>query len=80
MSISGRSSYAQAPDSGDAQQARKHAADVNRFIDLLLTAASTGPVTVVGTVRADFYDPLMGHPELRTLLSAASPARGDVAQ
>ena len=61
--------YAQAPDSGDAQQARKHAADVNRFIDLLLTAASTGPVTVVGTVRADFYDPLMGHPELRSFLS-----------
>ena len=62
--------YAQAPGSGDEQQARKHAVDVSRFIDLLLTAARTGPVTVVGTVRADFYDPLMGHPEIKSFLSA----------
>ena len=61
--------YAQAPDAGDAQQARKHASDVNRFVDLLLTAARSGPVTVVGTVRADFYDPLMGHPEIKSFLS-----------
>ena len=36
--------YAQAPSSSDTEQPRKHAADVNRFIDLLLTAARTAPV------------------------------------
>jgi energy-coupling factor transporter ATP-binding protein EcfA2 len=46
----------------------QHAADVNRFINLLLTAARSAPVTVVGTVRADFYDPLIAHQELRALL------------
>ena len=46
----------------------QHAPDVNRFINLLLTAARSAPVTVVGTVRADFYDPLIAHQELRALL------------
>jgi energy-coupling factor transporter ATP-binding protein EcfA2 len=46
----------------------QHAADANRFINLLLTAARSAPVTVVGTVRADFYDPLIAHQELRALL------------
>jgi hypothetical protein len=36
----------------------------------LLTAARSAPVTIVGTVRADFYDPLIGHPEVRALLPA----------
>src|SRR5262249_50091556 len=48
--------YAQAPPSSDKERAAQHAADVNRFIDLLLTAAQIAPVRVVGTVRADFYD------------------------
>ena len=60
--------YAQAPSSSDKERAAQHAADVNRFIDLLLTAARTAPVAVVATVRADFYDPLIGHQEIRSLL------------
>ena len=60
--------YAQAPSSSDKERAARHAADVNRFIDLLLTASRTAPVTVVATVRADFYDPLIGHQEIRSLL------------
>jgi energy-coupling factor transporter ATP-binding protein EcfA2 len=60
--------YAQAPSSSDKQRAAQHAADVKRFIDLLLTAAQTAPVAVVGTVRADFYDPLIGHQEIKSLL------------
>jgi formylglycine-generating enzyme required for sulfatase activity len=60
--------YAQAPSSSDKEPATERAGDVTRFIDLLLTAARTAPVTVVGTVRADFYDPLIGHPEVRLLL------------
>jgi hypothetical protein len=60
--------YAQAPSSGDKERASQHGADANRFVDLLLTAARTARVTVIGTVRADFYDPLIGHPDLRALL------------
>jgi WD40 repeat protein len=57
--------YAQALSPGRPAQ---HAADVNRFIDLLLNATRSAPVTVVGTVRADFYDPLISHPDIRSLL------------
>jgi TPR repeat protein len=60
--------YALAPASSDKERAGQHAADVNRFIDLLLTAARTAPVAVVATVRADFYDPLIAHQEIRSLL------------
>jgi energy-coupling factor transporter ATP-binding protein EcfA2 len=60
--------YAQAPPSSDKGRAAEHAAGVNRFIDLLLTASQTAPVAVVGTVRADFYDPLIGHQEIKSLL------------
>jgi Tol biopolymer transport system component len=60
--------YAQAPSSSDKERAVQHAADVNRFIDLLLNATQSAPVAVVGTVRADFYDPLIGHPQVRALL------------
>src|SRR5262249_33595183 len=61
--------YAQAPpSSSDKERGAQHAADVNRFIDLLLTAARTAPVAVVATVRADFYDPLIGHEEIKSLL------------
>jgi len=42
--------YAQAPSSSDKEQATQHAADVTRFIDLLLTAARSAPVAVAGTV------------------------------
>jgi TPR repeat protein len=60
--------YAQASSSNDSERGAQHAADVNRFIDLLLTAARTAPVTMVATVRADFYDPLIAHQEIRSLL------------
>jgi WD40 repeat protein len=60
--------YAQAPSSSDKERAAQNAADVNRFIKLLLTAARTAPVAVVATVRADFYDPLIGHDEIKSLL------------
>jgi WD40 repeat protein len=60
--------YAQAPSSNDEERAAEHAADVNRFIDLLLTASRSAPVAIVGTVRADFYDPLIGHQEIKSLL------------
>ena len=48
-------------------QEPEHAnADVVQFIDLLLAAASEqdSPLTVVLTVRADFYDHLLRHPTL----------------
>ena len=60
--------YAHTPSSSDKERAGQHAADVNRFIDLLLNAARTAPVAVVATVRADFYDPLIAHQEIRSLL------------
>ena len=60
--------YAQGPPGTDRERAAQHAADVDRFIDLLLTAARTAPVAVVGTVRADFYDPLIGHEQIKSLL------------
>src|SRR5262249_59012528 len=46
----------------------RHLADVTRFIDLLLNATRSAPVTVVASVRADFYDPLIAHQEMRSLL------------
>jgi hypothetical protein len=62
--------YAQALSSSDKEKAISPVSDVSRFIDLLLTAARTAPVTIniVGTVRADFYDPLIGHEGIRALL------------
>jgi TIR domain len=60
--------YAQAVSGNEKQEATRPVSDVNRFIDLLLAAARTAPVTVVGTVRADFYDPLIGHADIRALL------------
>jgi hypothetical protein len=60
--------YAQAPAPSDKERAARHAADVNRFIDLLLNATRSAPVSIVATVRADFYDPLIGHEEIRSLL------------
>src|SRR5215831_6486717 len=62
--------YAQALSSSDKEKATSPVSDASRFIDLLLTAARTAPVTIVGTVRADFYDPLIGHEGIRALLPA----------
>jgi WD40 repeat protein len=60
--------YAQVPLTSDKERSGRHAADVTRFINLLLNATRFAPVTVVATVRADFYDPLIGHQEMRSLL------------
>jgi WD40 repeat protein len=60
--------YAQALSSSDKEKATGPVSDVSLFIDLLLTAVRTAPVTIVGTVRADFYDPLIGHEGMRALL------------
>ena len=68
--------YAQAPPSTDGERATQHAADVNRFIDLLLAVARTAPVAVVGTVRADFYDPFIGHEEMKSLLPSCQVLLG----
>jgi energy-coupling factor transporter ATP-binding protein EcfA2 len=62
--------YAQAPSPGDGDQPAAHRGDANRFIDLLLAASQSTPVSVVATVRADFYDPLIGHEKMRALLPA----------
>jgi energy-coupling factor transporter ATP-binding protein EcfA2 len=72
--------YAQAPPSSDKERAAQHAADVNRFIDLLLTAAQTAPVAVVGTVRADFYDPLIAHQEIKSLVPTRQVLLGSMSR
>ena len=68
--------YAQAPPSVDRERAAQHATDVNRFINSLLTAARTAPVAIVGTVRADFYDPLIGHEEIKSRLPSCQVLLG----
>jgi hypothetical protein len=40
-------------------QTERRRADATQFVDLLLNATQSASVTVVGTVRADFYDPLI---------------------
>jgi WD40 repeat protein len=69
--------YAQA---GSTARLARNDADVNRFIDLLLNAARSEPVSVVATVRADFYDPLIGHPEIRSLLPAQQVLLGSMSR
>jgi energy-coupling factor transporter ATP-binding protein EcfA2 len=61
--------YAQAPSPGaDKDRAARHAADVNRFIDLLLNVTHSSPITIVATVRADFYHLLISHERIQALL------------
>jgi energy-coupling factor transporter ATP-binding protein EcfA2 len=72
--------YAQAPSSSDEERVAQHAAEVNRFIDLLLTAARTAPVAVVATVRADFYDPLIAHQEIKSLLPTRQVLLGSMSR
>jgi energy-coupling factor transporter ATP-binding protein EcfA2 len=62
--------YAQAAAAGSDERATQQRKDVDRFIDLLLCASKSAPVTVVATVRADFYDSLVRHPQLRSVLPA----------
>ena len=62
--------YAQAAAAGSDERVAQQRRDVDRFIDLLLSASTSAPVTVVATVRADFYDSLVRHPQLRSVLPA----------
>src|SRR5262249_6882675 len=66
--------------SNDKERVAEHTADVNRFIELLLTASRTAPVAVVGTVRADFYDPLIAHPEIKSLLPTRQVLLGSISR
>src|SRR5215475_5297192 len=52
------------------------AADVVRFIDLLLDATRTSPCTVVFTVRADFYGELLKHDRLAAAIQEPATAVG----
>jgi energy-coupling factor transporter ATP-binding protein EcfA2 len=73
--------YAQAPSpSLDKERAARHSADVARFIDLLLNATQSAPVAVVATMRADFYDPLIGHQRMRALLPAQQVLLGSMSR
>jgi hypothetical protein len=59
-----------APSPEDAVRLKQHSDDVERFIQLLVTAAF-GPgsrASVVLTVRADFYNPLIRNALLAALL------------
>ena len=61
------------------------AADVARFIDLLLAAARTSPCTVVLTARADFYADLLRHEALAAavppgLVNLGPLSRADLAR
>jgi hypothetical protein len=73
--------YAQAPSpSVDKDRAARHAVDVDRFIDLLLNASQSTPVSVVATVRADFYDPAdQPSEDPSAVADAAGPPRLNVA-
>jgi hypothetical protein len=62
--------YAMAPAAEDNERLRQHTSDVDKFIGLLV-ATTSGPrsrATVVLTVRADFYNPLLQNPLISTLL------------
>jgi hypothetical protein len=54
----------------DKARLAQHSADVERFIELLIVAASSAGsrASVVITVRADFYNPLIRNPLLAALL------------
>ena len=62
--------YSMAPAAEDAERRQQHSDDAETFITLLVAAASDSRsrATVVLTVRADFYNPLIRHTLLSTLL------------
>jgi WD40 repeat protein/energy-coupling factor transporter ATP-binding protein EcfA2 len=62
--------YAMAPDAEQPEARTRHALDTDRFIALLLTAASgmQGRVHVVIAVRADFYGRMITHPDVSAML------------
>ncbi|HZY59162.1 MAG TPA: TIR domain-containing protein, partial [Candidatus Binataceae bacterium] len=62
--------YAMAPAAEDKERLRQHTSDVDKFVGLLVAAASgaRSRATVVFTVRADFYNPLVQSPLISALL------------
>jgi hypothetical protein len=73
--------YVHAPSpSVEKDRVARHTADVIRFIDLLLNASQSAPVSVVATVRADFYDQLIGHPNIRALLPTQQVLLGSMSR
>jgi WD40 repeat protein/energy-coupling factor transporter ATP-binding protein EcfA2 len=62
--------YAMAPPPEDKARLARHSADVEKFIELLVAAASgaSSRASVVMTVRADFYNPLIRNPLVAALL------------
>ncbi len=62
--------YAMAPAAEEKECLRQHASDVDKFIGLLVKATSgaRSRATVVLTVRADFYNPLLQNSLISTLL------------
>jgi energy-coupling factor transporter ATP-binding protein EcfA2 len=54
--------------------------DVTRFIDLLLDASQSAPVSVVATVRADFYDRLLSHRKIQALLPTRQVVLGPMSR
>ena len=62
--------YTRALLTSKPQQAKRHRDDVDQFVELLLNAAQSQLVRVVATLRADFYDPLIRHQQLGSILPA----------
>jgi hypothetical protein len=62
--------YAMAPAVEDKKRLGQHRSDVDKFIGLLVAATSNARsrATVVLTVRADFYNPLVQSPLISALL------------
>ena len=60
--------YAMAPPAEDKDGVQKRARDVGKFIALLAAASAKARASVVLTVRADFYNPLIRNPLLSALL------------
>ena len=62
--------YAMAPAAEDKERLRQHSSDVEKFIALLIGAASGARprASVVLTVRADFYNPFIRSPLISALL------------
>ena len=62
--------YAMAPAPEDDERLKRHSADVETFIALLVGAVSSAgsQASVVMTLRADFYNPVIRNPLLAALL------------